>query len=472
MLEGLEAVELLKSEVLIDNETFRFDSEYFKKEYIANLLTLKKCNYLKIRDVGNVKFGTTPSGANFKEYGIPFIRSQNFNHLNVELENIVFCSETFYIEKENSNVKKHDVLFAAVGATIGEVILIQDNLDKACINQNIGRVRLKNSSPHFIFTFFKTKYGQSQLMKDNTGNAQCYLNTEKINNFIIPNLSINFQLQIENLVKQAHEKLDHSKSLYSEAEAVLLEEVGLKDFEPSQENINIKSFSESFGTSGRLDAEYYQPKYEDILNKIKSQNFDRLNNIVEITKSIEPGSNNYDDEGLPFMRVSDFSKNGITETNKFLKDSFVKENKKQLDQLNPKKGTILFSKDGTVGIAYHLREDYNGITSGAILHLNLKTTGVFPEYLTLVLNSDLVQKQSERDAGGSIIQHWRVSEIENVLIPIIEKPIQEKIAEKIEKSFALKKESERLLEVAKQAVEMAIEEGEERAMGLIEKEIN
>ena len=75
--------------------------------------------------------------------------------------------------------------------------------------------------------------------------------------------------------------------------------------------------------------------------------------------------------------------------------------------------------------------------------------------------------QAERDAGGSIILHWRVSEIENVVVPIIDYAKQEKIAELIEESFSLKKQSEHLLEVAKKAVEIAIEENEETAMNYI-----
>jgi len=91
------------------------------------------------------------------------------------------------------------------------------------------------------------------------------------------------------------------------------------------------------------------------------------------------------------------------------------------------------------------------------------------EYLTLVLNSKAVKMQSERDAGGSIILHWRVSEIENVVVPIIDFTKQQEIAKLIENSFALKKESEHLLEVAKRAVEIAIEENEDVAMEFIKK---
>jgi restriction endonuclease S subunit len=240
-----------------------------------------------------------------------------------------------------------------------------------------------------------------------------------------------------------------------------------------RKNKNIKSFKESFGTTGRLDAEYYQQKYEFVIEHLQKSNYEKLVDIVSISKSIEPGSAHYsEDEGLPFYRVSDLSKFGMSKPDKTLTDSFVKHNSNQIESLKPQKDTILFSKDGSVGTAYLLGENLQGITSGAILHLKIKdSTKVLPAYLTLVLNSKLVQMQAERDAGGSIILHWRVSEIENVIVPIVAIEIQEKIAELVEESFALKSKSEQLLSTAKRAVEMAIEEGEEVALAWIEGEV-
>ncbi len=89
--------------------------------------------------------------------------------------------------------------------------------------------------------------------------------------------------------------------------------------------------------------------------------------------------------------------------------------------------------------------------------------------MTLALSSKLVQMQGERDAGGSIILHWRKEEIEQVVVPIIDFKKQEQIAELVEESFKLKVESERLLEVAKKAVELAIEVDEEEAMKFIKE---
>jgi hypothetical protein len=92
---------------------------------------------------------------------------------------------------------------------------------------------------------------------------------------------------------------------------------------------------------------------------------------------------------------------------------------------------------------------------------------VLPDYLTLALNSKLVRMQAERDAGGSIILHWRVSEIENVIVPVVDMTTQTEIADLVQQSFAHKAKSERLLETAKRAVEIAIETDEQTAMAYI-----
>ncbi len=73
--------------------------------------------------------------------------------------------------------------------------------------------------------------------------------------------------------------------------------------------INIKSFSGSFGTSGRLDAEYYQVKYEDynqlILN-YKNGN-DTINNICEIKlKNYKPA----DEKEYKYLELSNIDDMG------------------------------------------------------------------------------------------------------------------------------------------------------------------
>ncbi|WP_418248265.1 hypothetical protein [Dialister invisus] len=114
-----------------------------------------------------------------------------------------------------------------------------------------------------------------------------------------------------------------------------------------------------------------------------------------------------------------------------------------------------------------MNKDEDIITSSAILHLDVKDKRVLPDYLTLVLNSIAINMQAEKDAGGSIINHWKKSEIENVIIPIIAKEKQEQISKLLIESENLRIESKSILEKAVKAVEMAIEYGEDKAIAYL-----
>jgi len=465
-LEGLEISEVNLSDL---ERTSRLDSEFYSKENlkIEELLHGLKTNV--ISNLTNVSDGNHMSiSSNFQDTGIPYYRGQNIHSFFIEESSPICISEETYNigYLKRSHLKKGDVLLSIVG-TIGGVALVSTD-NKATCNCKLAILRPSDISGFYLSAFLKSKYGQNQIQKFKRGAVQMGLILEDMNQIQVPILTQNFQFKIEDLINLSKLCSDNSQLQYAQAESLLLQEIGLNDFKSSKEAVNVKSFSESFAVSGRLDAEYYQKKYEDVISKVVLQNHDKLSQLVSISKSIEPGSANYADEGLPFMRVADYGKFGLTEPNKNVSLDFVSANADKVKKLKPKKGTILFSKDGSVGTAYHLREDFRGITSGAILHLKVKDeTKVIPEYLTLALNSKVVKMQAERDAGGSIILHWRVGEIENVVVPIIDFDKQKQIAELVEESFKLKKQSEHLLEVAKTAVEVAIEQNEAKAMQYI-----
>ena len=256
------------------------------------------------------------------------------------------------------------------------------------------------------------------------------------------------------LVTKCNKMVEESTYYYRLAEWTLLQELYAEKWvATTTANYSIKNYSVC-KSSGRLDAEYYQPKYDELLSKLSQFECDTIRGIANIKKSVEPGSEAYQESGIPFVRVSDVTKFGITEP-----DIFLSPNDFSLAELRPKKDTILLSKDGSVGIAYKVEEDMNCITSGALLHLSVFNEEYNPDYLTLVLNSIVVQMQAERDSNGAIIQHWKPSEIEQVIIPKLPKPIQDTISAKVQESFALKAESKRLLDEAKMMVEREIEKG-------------
>lgn len=473
MLDGLEVTIFNSYNILKDNEEFRLDSEYYKKEYI-NLYTKivdspKLIDLTKMSDLStNGSFATVKKiMSNEEPKIIPFIRSGNCGETFINLIDLEYISELSHNQLPKSTTKLHDIMMARKGKIGGASIITENEVNYNC-NENVIKLTIKDKArynPFYFTVYFNSKFGLKQIERLSTGNVQPWLSIFQIRKLLIPELNKQFQLQIENLVQFSYRKLTESKTLYKEAEELLLEKLDLLNFKPSDKNTAIKFFKESFGNSGRLDSEYYQPKYDELITHIKKTKFDKLDNIVNIKKSIEPGSEAYQDEGIPFIRVSNITKAGITDTEIYLSKSILKE--EVLEKLYPTKDTILLSKDGTVGIAYKIKNETEMITSGALLHLMIKRDDVLPEYLTLVLNSLIVQLQADRDAGGSIIKHWKPSEIQEILIPVLDISVQIDIEERIKKSFELKEESKKLLDLAKRAVEIAIEKNEDEAIKII-----
>ena len=474
-MDGLEAVELKLSET-ISNNIFRIDAEHYKLIYLNVKQTLEKHKLMNLSSLvtQTISTGHTPSMKKEDFYGgiIKFIKTNNLRDNYIKPHFDHYLSQLGHDDIKRTQLKKDDIIVTIIGATqkiVGRATKIAENILPANINQNIALIRLDRDkiNPDFINIYLNSYYGKQYFYYLSRQTEQVNLNCEEVGRVQVPIFSNTFQTKIEELVISSHQKLEDSKILYKQAEELLLKELDLLDFEPSREKVAIKTFKQSLGDSGRLDSEYYSKKYDEVIEHIKNVEFDRLDNIVNINKSIEPGSDAYQKNGIPFVRVSNLTKFALSTPDIHLSKNLFDD--ESLDKLQPKKDTILLSKDGTVGIAYNIKNETDIITSGAFLHLVIKKDNVLPEYLTLVLNSIVVQMQSERDAGGSIIKHWKPSEIEEVLIPIITEETQTQIEEKIKKSFALKEESKQLLKTAKRAVEIAIEEDEQKAMEFLHK---
>ncbi len=456
---------------------FRIDANTYKKEYLeSHALLVRKAN----KSISEIAYSVQNFGAyslcnfiNFQDHGIPFLMTKNVreNYIDWNIEKHIDAKSHQMLWK--SHCKRGQVLVTMAGEYLGRVA-VYDRDEVVSSNQAIAKVTLKpDYSSHFVSTFLNSRYGQHQIQRFKTITGQPNINMGLIEALRVPLLSATFVRAVERAMNTAGALREKAFTVYEQCETVLLNRVGMTSFSESREAISIKSMQASFGLTGRIDAEYYQPKYEQVVNKIVAQEHAGLSSLVEIQKSIEPGSDVYTDDadGLPFLRVADYSKFGITKPQKNLNAAFVEEYGDQLAGLKPKKGTILFSKDGSVGEAYCLRENAEFITSGAILHLTVRDTkAVLPDYLTLALNSKLVKMQAERDAGGSIILHWRPSEIASVVVPLVDITTQQDIARMVQESFALKAQSDHLLEVARRAVEIAIENDDAAALTFLAKE--
>ena len=459
LLEGLEIKEKQLYEVL-SNKDFRIDSSFYTKELKKN----PNLTYAKIGEyLISSQYGISIE-MNTDSVGYPIYRMNEIHDMLCDLDVDKYADIT-QADFNKFALKDGDVLFNRTNSFewVGRtgIYYQNDDIQRTFVSYLVRLNPKDGILPEYLCAYLSCKYGEWDVKRRARQSInQTNVNPEEVKEIEIPILDVNLQQKIRNCFTQANSLRILSQRAYSDAELILHNELGIDSILVTDVNVSQKRFSD-FVNSGRLDAEYYQPKYDNLFTQLNKFETKRLGDIVQIRKSIEPGSETYHDQGIPFMRVANLSKFGFSDTDIHLSpDEYG-------DVIRPKQNTILLSKDGSVGIAYKVEQDMDVITSGAILHLTITDNEFLPDYLTLVLNSVIVGMQAERDAGGSIIQHWKPSEIENVIIPKLNQEIQQEITNKIRESFSLRKESHRLLNLAKTIVETAIEKGESVAMKLL-----
>ena len=465
LMDGLECSEVMLSQIDLGD---RFDSEYFTKNYLHISEQLKKVNTkplgkisttvasafypaaTQLYSIGDTAFARCVDCVNY-----PIISKDQ----DAKFEKIPYA---FAVKSKGISIlKNEDIIITKVG-TPCYASIITEYSEIALSRTVLGLTNIHDVDPYYLMIFLRCKYGFEQLFRQRELTIQYQLTLPRVKAINVYDAGEFFQKDIRKVCMKFIECAQKANEVYDEAHLMVSTILDVPEF--PQKNISVKMKSSSFSKTGRLDAEYYQPKFDILLETLKKFSCKPLGGdkgIVTIKKSIEPGSEVYQDEGIPFVRVSDISKFEISNPEIHLPIDIVKDTSK----LYPKKDTILFSKDGSVGIAYKLEEDSALITSGALLHLTIKDAeDVLPDYLTLVLNSLAVQLQAERDSNGAIIKHWKPSEIEDVIIPILDIDTQKLIATKVQESFALRRKSKELLKYAMSAVEIAIEKSEEEAL--------
>lgn len=456
-MEGLEISVVKLSEVIKSSYSSRWDSFYFQKEFLKDEKIFE--TWESLENIAKIKSGTTPKERDETlKTGVVLLKTNDIRN-NILLDkgdDYFYISEATNNEMLSSQIESNDILINIVGATtevVGRVSFVPQNFKKANITQAMSFIRLTDSkySPFFVFIFLQTKYGLKQTRRIARPTGQYNINNIELGSYKVPSVSDTFQSKIESLVKSAHAKLEESKSLYSQAEDLLLGELGLKDWQPKNTLYTTKKFSD-FAQSGRLDAEYYQPKYDEIEKAIKSYKggYDIVSNLFNQNVDVC----DYKKTEYNYVEIGDVNVgDGSVSFNK-VETSELPDNAKRVLHKND----ILISKvrpyRGAVAIIDFEQEDLIG--SGAFTVLQEKSS-YKKETLQILFRTAVYKDWLLKWNVGSSYPVIKDEDILNLPIPILPEQIQTKIASLIQQSFECKAQSKQLLEDAKRMVEAEIE---------------
>lgn len=461
-MDGHECTEILFSQL---NAELRIDAEYFYKANLKMQALIKSKSYVAIGDIGYVTDGIHTSIDYDENSRINLISATSPRQNVFDLTRNAYISEAAHLANPRTALKENDVILSTVG-TIGNCAVVDADMLPANSDRHVGIIRLNSTiNPYVLSTFLLTKYGKNQTIRETTGNVQPNLFLYKIREIIIPVFESKFQETIQKAVLKAKELLKKSELTYIAAEKTLESEIGIDMSSISNGGVAIKSFSESFGNTGRLDAEYYQPKYDDFKNHVlKYKNgYTTPGDNFKLIKS----KCSRELESYPYVEIGDIDiGNGSAKYN-IVSTQDLPANAKIITQ----KGDLIVSTVRPYRGAVAILETNNILVSGAFTVL--RANSFYPaQTLQVLFRTKLYKDWLLKFNVGTSYPIIKDDDVLNIPIPILKDEIHNKITEYVNNSQEIRSRSRQLLNCAKTAVEMAIEQNEATAITWLEGKIN
>ena len=162
-------------------------------------------------------------------------------------------------------VHKGQILLSCSG-TIGKVALVSNTLDNKIFSHDLIRINIKNPSDiGFVYTFLRSKIGNTILQTNNYGAVIQHIEPEHLAEIPIPNPPEHIKTKINDLIMRSFALRDESNELLDQSTALLVNALKLppiNDFKTTRfdsstdvNNYNVK-LSE---LSKRLDCSYHVP---------------------------------------------------------------------------------------------------------------------------------------------------------------------------------------------------------------------
>ena len=428
----------------------RLDAEYYQPEYFIDFT---KGSWRPVGDfVAVCQYGISQA-MNDKRIGYPIFKMDDIQNAFLFNDNVRYAdiNEDIF---NSFKLKKNDVLFNRVNSEefVGRTGIFK--LDtKAVFASYLIKLRVTPQIlPDYLNMFLNSSFGIKQIKKFRRRAVnQANVNAEELKQIKIAVLPLDSQKKIQLLCDESWNSFEQSKILYSQAEVLLLEELGLRDFKPDEDLSYVVNLND-VKSAHRMDAEYFQPKYNKLLEKLRLK---KAKPLVVFISTYSTGfpfeSYNYKNEGIPLIRINNIRKGYLD-----LSDVayLAEEDYLLAPQDITKPGDIVLSMSGTIGATAIIPDD---IPKSSINQRILRFTpkGIDKYYLTLVLNTIIGEYQLARIGTGGVQTNISYKDIKEILIPPIE-DIQQKIADLVHRSHEARTKAKELLEEAKQKVEKMI----------------
>lgn len=470
-MKGLEINEFRLSE--LENE-FTIGAEYYSPSFVTpfNALMESGMNTESLWDICRLITDGDHGSADYADEGIPFLLSENIRDGWVNYSNCRYITPTHALTLKRSRLAEGNVLITKTGVYFGKSAVVPNEMDGANTIAHVGVMKLKDGiDPYYLSTFMNSKFGQAQLRRRGIKATRPEIKLLEFADIQVGIPTSSFQDKIRQFLVAAIDILE-GKARRESAEQTLLQALGLENWSPPEPLSYTRKASEVW-EAGRLDAEYFPPIYDALFDKIRAGEFVRLGDCL--TEPLRRGiSPDYDEDGEVLVINSQHVAKDqvILEGNRRAKHPAlgVKGGVAASRTGLVRKGDVLMNSTGhmTIGRCHCLLEDVTAVVDNHVAIIRPKAE-LDPVYLACFLNGLPGKLQTERGFTGSSGQiELRPDVIADYLVWVAPWETQMAIRNAVESSHAARATAAELLERAKRAVEIAIEQSEAAALAYLE----
>jgi len=283
------------------------------------------------------------------------------------------------------------------------------------VGSTMVKLKVKNKkqfSPFFIYRFLQTK--AEYLKRKATGATILHINRKSLEQLEIPDLEIDDQLHIANLLNKAENLIAQRK------ESIRLLDEFLKS-----------TFLEMFGDPVRNEKGWEMLSGNDYLSRLT------------VGVVIKPASY-YVSEGVIALRSLNIRPNRIQLDNLVYFSKSVNEN--ELSKSILREGDVVFVRTGMTGTAAIIPKELDGCNCIDLIVTRPKSGVINPQYLVFFFNSDIGKRIVSAKEVGGIQKHFNIGALRKLEIPVPPIELQTQFAQIVEKTEALKTQYQQSLQ--------------------------
>ncbi len=230
------------------NFEFRFDAEYYRAEILKNIRLLDKKENAVLSDLASFVIGPFGSTVTVDQY-VPvsnyrYVRNRDINDFQISDNEQAFIPEQVYRALPQFHIKENDLLITVVG-TLGKVAIATQKNDSSIFSCKSTIIRTKRIDPLYLLVYLNSNVGQLFALRGVRGAIQQGLNLSDLKEIKVFLPSEDFQKTIRKIVSKAFILIAEAEHLYTQAEQILLSELGLLNWNPKHRLSFIKNFSDT-----------------------------------------------------------------------------------------------------------------------------------------------------------------------------------------------------------------------------------